>query len=354
MLEAPQSLLYERLDGGAVRCHICQWHCRISPGRLGYCKTRRNDDGTLRTLIYGQVSSANVDPIEKKPLYHFHPGSRVFSLGTWGCNFRCIHCQNWSIAYAEANGEGWVVEGRRQAGGEMLTAQQAVQMALSTRSAGLAWTYNEPAIWLEYTLDCARLAKERGLYTVYVTNGYLSSEGLDVIGPYLDAYRVDIKGFSDDAYYKLARLPRGKGLQGILAVTERARKKWGMHVEAVTNVIPGLNDGEAELRALAAWLKDHLGPETPWHVTRFFPQARLTDRSPTSLASLQRARQIGLECGLHFVYLGNVADGEGSNTYCPGCGSLAVHRSGYGARLVGLAPGGTCKACGASLNMRGV
>jgi len=354
MPEAHESLLYERLEGGAVRCHVCQWRCRIGPGRLGYCRTRRNEAGVLRTLIYGEVSSANVDPIEKKPLYHFYPATSVFSLGTWGCNFRCIHCQNWNIAYAQADNGGWIIEGQRQPRGEKMSPERAVQLAEATGGRGLAWTYNEPSIWLEYTLDCARLAHERGLYTVYVTNGYITPEGLDVIGPHLDAYRVDIKGFSDDTYFKLARLPRGKGLRGILEVVVRAQQKWGMHIEVVTNLIPGLNDSEAELQALAEWLRDHLGPQTPWHITRFFPQAHLTDRPPTPLASLRRAREIGLAAGLQFVYLGNVADEEGSSTRCPRCGTVAIQRHGYSTQLVGVAPGGFCRACGATLNLRGV
>lgn len=345
-----EAILYERLGGDAVRCHVCQWNCRIAEGRFGICRTRLNERGTLYTLLYEEASSINVDPIEKKPLFHFFPTSRVFSLGTWGCNFHCKHCQNWQISYARPSDGGWVARGAHQERGQRITPAETVELARRNRCAGIAWTYNEPGIWLEQTVESARLAREEGLYTVYVTNGYLTEAALDVVGPHLDGYRVDIKGFSDAVYRGLAGVPEWKG---ILRVAERARHHWGMHLEVVTNVVPTLNDDSAQLSAIARWIAGCLGPETPWHVTRFFPHADMSHLPPTSVASLLRAREIGLEAGLSFVYVGNLPGTDAENTLCPGCGELAIRRSGYRTELVGVAPGGRCRRCGADLNLRG-
>ena len=203
------------------------------PIRYGVCKMYQNREGKLYTLNYAEVSSAAVDPIEKKPLFHFFPASQVFSLGTWGCNFHCQDCQNWEIAVAEPARES-----------QIISPQAAIELAKRYHCGGIAWTYNEPSVWFEYTLDSARLAKENNLYTVYVTNGYLTPEALDTIGPFLDAWRVDIKGFSDTFYRKLAKISRWRG---ILEVTKRAKEKWGMHVEVVTNIIPTMNDDDEQL-----------------------------------------------------------------------------------------------------------
>lgn len=345
-----EAMLYERLPNGSARCNVCQWRCKIAPGRYGVCRTRLNRDGALFTLIYSEISSVAVDPIEKKPLFHFRPKSQVFSLGTWGCNFRCRHCQNWQISYAEHGEGGWTVEGSRVAS-RSLSPEECVELARQYDCSGIAWTYNEPGIWLEYTLDAARLAKQSDLYTVYVTNGFITPEALDAIGPYLDAYRVDVKGFDDRAYGHLANIPR-KSWPGILEVAVRAKMRWGMHVEVVTNVVPGFNDDAEQIEAIARWIGDSLGPETPWHVTRFFPHAGLRHLAPTPIDTLQRAQGIGKQAGLSFVYLGNVSGGDGENTYCPSCGSLAVQRTGYRTRIVAMDQSGKCGCCGADLNFR--
>lgn len=343
-------MLYDKLANGWVQCHICQWRCKVAPGKVGYCKTRLNRDGVLYTLIYNQTSSIAIDPIEKKPLFHFYPASQALSLGTWGCNFRCEHCQNWHISYAEHNGLSPLLEGRRIQG-EELSASRSVALAKRHRCGGISWTYNEPTIWFEYTLEGAKLAKADGLYTVYVTNGYITPEALDTIGPYLDAFRADFKGFTDDFYRQVCHLRRWRG---ILEVTLRAKDKWNMHIEVITNVIPGYNDDAEQLRALAVWVKDNLGANTPWHVTRFYPHARMTHVPPTPLATLQRARRIGLEAGLHFVYLGNVPGAEGESTHCYSCQNLVIQRSGYHTQVLAVEKGGKCRYCGADLNVRGV
>ncbi|MBC8512164.1 MAG: AmmeMemoRadiSam system radical SAM enzyme [Dehalococcoidia bacterium] len=335
-----EALLYDRLHGPRVRCNVCQWRCVIGPGKSGVCRVRRNDDGVLRVLNYAEVSSVAVDPIEKKPLFHFFPGSLAFSLGTWGCNFHCRHCQNWEISCIEELAEMMRPSKR-------ISPQEAVKSAKERHCGGIAWTYNEPSIWFEYTLDSAKLAKKNGLYTVYVTNGYLTPEALDTIGPYLDAWRVDIKGFSDALYRDLAKISRWRG---ILEVAKRAREKWSMHVEVVTNVIPTMNDDEEQLEGIAGWIRDELGELTPWHVTRFYPQHNLTHLPPTPIASLEKAYDIGKRAGLRFVYLGNVPGHGGENTVCYSCGKVVIHRFGYETEVVGV-DGSKCKFCGAELNV---
>ncbi len=335
-----EALLYEKLPDHYVRHHGCQWYCRIAPGASGVCQMYQNRDGTLCSLDYALASSVAIDPIEKKPLYHFYPGSLVFSLGSWGCNFHCPHCQNWEISCVNVN------EIKR--GSQEVPPAAAVEMAQAYRCRGIAWTYNEPTMWFEYTLDSARLARAAGLYTVYVTNGFTSPEALDAIGPYLDVWRVDVKGFSDNFYLNFVGVPEWKG---ILAIAERAQKKWGMHVEVITNIIPTLNDDDAQLGDIARWIATSLGELTPWHVTRFYPQHNLLDKPATPLATLQHARDIGLAAGLKFVYLGNVPGADGEDTVCYNCHSLVVRRTGYSVEVLALA-GARCKVCGADLNFR--
>ncbi|MBI2954293.1 MAG: AmmeMemoRadiSam system radical SAM enzyme [Chloroflexi bacterium] len=345
-----EAILYQRLDGGRVVCNVCQWRCKIAPDHYGVCRTRLNKGGTLFTLIYGEISSVAVDPIEKKPLFHFYPGTKVFSLGTRGCNFHCRHCQNWRISYARHHEGGWLVEGE-SADNQSLSVEQSIALAKQHGCSGIAWTYNEPGIWLEYTLEGARLAKQNGLYTAYVTNGFIAPEALDTIGPFLDAYRVDIKGFSDRAYSGLAKVP-GERWRGILDVAVRAKGRWGMHVEVVTNVVPGFNDDDGQVQAIATWIRDSLGAETPWHITRFFPNAGLRQVAPTPVKTLRRARQIGREAGLRFVYLGNVAEEDGESTYCPACANLAISRRGYHTQILAMDVNGRCNRCGEDLNIR--
>lgn len=334
-----EALLYEKLPGDIVRCHVCQWRCKINPRHSGVCRRYVNVDGVLYSMNYAHASSVAVDPIEKKPLFHFYPGTDVFSLGSWGCNFHCLDCQNWEISCASPtiHHESHEIE-----------PQEAVRLAQTYQCQGIAWTYNEPTIWFEYTLDSARLAKEAGLYTVYVTNGFMTPEALDTIGPYLDAWRVDIKGFSDTLYHRLARVSNWRG---ILEVASRALHKWSMHVEVVTNVIPTLNDSPSELRTIAGWIKEELGEMTPWHVTRFYPQYKMAHLPPTPVGSLEMAYNIGKEAGLKFVYTGNVPGHEMENTYCYSCGKLVVKREGYTTTILGL-NGSKCRYCGAELYFR--
>lgn len=335
-----EAMLYTKLPGSQVECHVCQWRCQINPGKLGVCRMRRNDDGVLHVLNYAEVSSLNVDPIEKKPLFHFYPGTLALSLGTWGCNFHCRHCQNWEISCC--------TPGETDRGSQQVSPELSIQLAHRHHCAGITWTYNEPTIWFEYTYDAARLAKQNNLYTGYVTNGYITSEALDTIGPYMDAFRVDIKGFSDALYRTLARVSKW---QGILEVSQRAQKKWGMHVEVITNVIPTLNDDDEQLQGIAHWIRDNLGELTPWHITRFYPQYHLMHLPPTPISTLEHAWDLGKKAGLHFVYLGNVPSHQAENTVCYSCGKTAIERYGYQIKIKGLA-GSQCRFCGADLNFR--
>ncbi len=334
-----EAMLYERLSDGAVQCHVCPRLCHITPGRSGVCRARANRDGRLYAITYGRVCSVAADPIEKKPLYHFFPATTVLSLGSMGCNFTCRHCQNWQIAHADP---GEVARDLRT-----LPVRNLPVLAAHNECQGVAWTYNEPTIWLEYILDGAQIAHENGLYTAMVTNGYITSEALDVLAPHIDAYRVDVKGFSDDQYQELCRI---RGLAPVLDAAVRAKTEHGCHVEIVTNVIPTFNDDEVTLRGIAAWIAGELGPETPWHVTRFTPYLEFSHLPVTPIPTLERAVRIGHDAGLRFVYLGNVPGHEGENTVCPHCKRLLVRRTGYAVEDVALR-GTFCSMCGENVHV---
>jgi pyruvate formate lyase activating enzyme len=336
----PEAMLYQKLADSRVRCNTCQWRCTINPGQSGVCHMYQNRDGVLHNLNYARTSSVAADPIEKKPLFHFYPGSLAFSIGGWGCNFHCQHCQNWEISCPRED-EPW-----RHS--HDVPPQTAIDLTRQYHCQGIAWTYNEPTIWFEYTLDSAKLAKQNNLYTVYVTNGYITPEALDTIGPYLDAWRVDIKGLSDAFYRDLARISNWRG---ILEVAKRAKEKWQMHVEVVTNIIPTMNDDDQQLKGIARWIKDELGELTPWHVTRFYPHHHLMHLPATPIATIERAYNIGHEVGLKFIYAGNVPGHQSENTVCYACGKLVVRRFGYEAEIAGL-DGSRCRFCGAELNFR--
>jgi pyruvate formate lyase activating enzyme len=312
------ALLYKPLDNHAVQCHLCQRRCKIASGKSGYCGTRKNLDGKLFSLIYGRVSSMRISPIEITPLFHFYPGSQWLSMGSLGCNFLCPGCQNWEIAHAHVEKE---IDSLR-----FTDPEESVQLARDGRCKGISWTYNEPTLWFEYTLDSARMAHEAGLLTNYVTNAYITVEALDLIGPYLDVFRADLKGFSNETYKRIANI---KGCAGILNILERAKHFWAMHVEIITNLIPGINDEKKDLQEMAGWICNRLGSETPWHVTQFVPHFKLSHLNPTPVAKLEQARQIGLEAGLKYVYLGNVPGHPAENTYCPACGKLLIERANY-------------------------
>jgi len=347
-----EAILYKKEEDKKVRCQVCPRRCLILPDRAGYCGVRQNIDGTLYSLIYGRASSVNIDPIEKKPLFHFYPGTMVFSLGTLGCNMRCIHCQNWQISHVipvKGLAKGKVYNIVEDVKTDYLDPEQAVSLAIENECKGIAFTYNEPTIWIEYALDVCRLAKRKGLYTVFVSNGYITPEALDTIGPYLDAFRVDVKGFTSDFYKKLAQVDNW---ETILRAAERAKKHWNMHVEIITLVIPSWNDDDAQLKSIADWVVDVLGDATPWHVTRFIPYLELENIKSTPVETLERARKIGFDAGLKYVYIGNVPGHAGENTYCHVCKKLLVKRMGYEVTQFNISKDGKCEFCKANIGLR--
>jgi pyruvate formate lyase activating enzyme len=329
-----EAMLYRKLEGTVVECFLCAHRCRIKPEKLGKCAVRQNSGGTLVSLVYEQVIAQHVDPIEKKPLFHFHPGSRSYSIATAGCNFRCLFCQNADISQLPR--ERHAIPGRR------VPAEDVVREAKESGCASISYTYTEPTIFMEYALDVAERAHREGMGNVFVSNGYMTAEALEVLAPRLDAANVDLKAFRDEFYAEQC----GAHLQPVLD-TLRRMKQHGIWLEVTTLLIPGLNDDPGELRELAEFLVG-LGPETPWHVSRFHPTYRLLDRRPTPAETLQTARRIGMEVGLRYVYTGNIPGDEGENTFCHACGELLIERYGFSIRLRSL-KGGACTQCGAHM-----
>ena len=327
-----KALLYESLTQKRVRCNLCAHHCVIPDGRLGVCRVRKNVDGTLYTLVYGRTISQNVDPVEKKPFYHFYPGSLAYSIATPGCNFRCQWCQNWQISQVPRERE--LITGREA------TPEQIVSNALETGSHSIAYTYTEPTIFFEYAYDTARLAHQVGLANILVTNGYMSQKMLEMFHPYLDAANVDLKAFREKTYHRCV----GAGLQPVLD-NMKLMKKLGIWLEVTTLVIPVVNDDIFELRDAAQFVAQELGADTPWHISRFFPAYRMTSTPPTSQATLELAQQIGREEGLQYVYVGNISLENGSDTFCPNCGRALIRRHNFGV-IFNRMETNKCPACG--------
>lgn len=330
-----EARFWEPAPAGKVRCGLCRFRCLIAQGQRGVCGVRENREGVLYTLVYGKSVTEAVDPIEKKPLYHFHPGSRTFSIATVGCNFRCLHCQNHEISQ-------WPHSGKPLPGHDLPPAQ-IVSEALARGCRSIAYTYTEPTIFFEYAYDTAVLAHQAGLGNVFVSNGYITSEALEAIAPYLDAANIDLKGFSERFYQEVA----GATLIGVLE-SLREFHRLGIWLEVTTLIIPGYNDAPSELREMARFIASELGCDTPWHITAFHPTYRMLDRPATPAASLRLARRIGLEAGLRYVYLGNLAAGEGEDTPCPGCGKTVISRRGVWLQGMALR-NGCCGYCGAAI-----
>ncbi len=327
-----EAILWSSTESGAVRCALCAHRCLIAEGKRGICGVRQNNGGVLETLVYGRLVSAGVDPIEKKPLYHFLPGSASYSIATAGCNMRCAHCQNYSISQV---GEGTPP-------GSFEESRWVVSQALEAGARSISYTYTEPTIFLEYALDVMALARERGLYNIFVSNGYMTEEALDRTEGLLDAVNVDVKAFEDSFYKKICGARLGPVLETVRRLWER-----GVWVEVTTLVIPGYNDSERELTALAEFLAS-VSTDIVWHVTGFYPTHRLRDAPPTSSATLEHARELGMAAGLKYVYTGNRPGAGGESTYCPGCGEMVICRSGF-ALLENTLEDGACPGCGCSI-----
>lgn len=327
-----RAVLWEPADDKSVNCRLCRHLCHIAEGKRGICGVRENQGGTLTSLVYGRLIAQHVDPIEKKPLFHLLPASLSYSIATVGCNFRCRFCQNAEIAQMPADRAGMIT-------GTACSPEQVVAQALASGCRSIAYTYTEPTVFFEFALDTAKLARQQGLKNIFVTNGYMSRDALDMIGPYLDAANVDLKAFNDGFYKKLCGAKRAEVMDSL-----KAMKAAGVLVEVTTLLIPGLNDDTDELKALAAFLVNDVGPATPWHVSRFHPDYRLTDRPATPAATLARARAIGLDAGLRYVYTGNIPGDEGENTICHQCGKTLIARWGFRVTANAIEEG-KCPAC---------
>ncbi len=326
----PTILAVQQPDG-AVRCAVCAHRCLVRPGRRGICGVRENRGGTLLATAYGNVVAAALDPIEKKPLFHVAPGSTAWSIATPGCPFHCTFCQNWEAAQGPRLGIELPVR--------PMSPEAVVHEALDRRADAVAYTYVEPTVFLEYALDVGRLARAAGLRNLWITDGYATPEAVDLLATVVDAANVDLKSFDDRFYRRLC----GARLAPVLEATVRLRAA-GVWLEITTLVIPGHNDSDEELGAIAAWIAAELGRETPWHVSRFHPDFRLRDVPATPLAALQRAADIGRAAGLAHVYVGNAVELGLEDTRCAGCGQTVIERRGYAARIR-LTPGGACPAC---------
>lgn len=312
-----EALFYQKLENLKVQCKLCPHQCIIQPGERGICGVRMNDQGKLFSLIYDKIIAMHVDPIEKKPLFHVAPGSKSFSIATVGCNFRCEFCQNSDISQYPRLSHGKIE-------GNPYTPEEIVTHAKQTGCRSLAYTYTEPTIYFEFAYDCARLAHEAGLLNVFVTNGYINAEPVQMIQPYLDAANVDLKAFDEKFYKKVVG-----GKLSVVLDTLRLLKKLNIFVEITTLIIPTMNDDEIQLKELAQFIKNELGVETPWHISRFYPQYHITDISPTPVKTIRRAREIGFEVGLRYVYSGNIAGEAGEHTYCYNCHTLLIQRFGF-------------------------
>lgn len=327
-----EASLWRPLKADKVQCRLCAHFCVIHPGERGLCGVRENRSGQLITLVRDRVAALNLDPVEKKPLYHFLPGTQTLSLGTMGCNLSCSFCQNHSLSQPPRQGA--------PIKGERLTAREIVAMAATAGAASISYTYSEPTIFFELVEETARFAMDQGLFNIIVSNGYQSPECLEVWGPIIHAANIDLKAFTDTFYKEQC----GASLKPVLNTLKTIRAL-GWWLEVTTLLIPGLNDDPGELGDLVGFIAQELGPDTPWHLSRFHPDHQLLHRPATLAATLDMARDIGLQAGLRYVYVGNVAVHEGAHTYCPDCKAMLVRRTGFAVRNAGLTAG-KCTACG--------
>ncbi|MDZ7641390.1 MAG: AmmeMemoRadiSam system radical SAM enzyme [Desulfurivibrio sp.] len=326
-----EAMFYQPEKDATVQCRLCSHFCRIKEGRRGLCGVRENRGGKLYSLVYGRLIAENHDPIEKKPLFHFLPGSHSYSIATVGCNFKCQHCQNFQISQYPHLYRGEIA-------GRQRTPEEVVDAAERTGCQSISYTYVEPTIFYEFAYDCSVLAQARGIKNVWVSNGYMTEEVVRHLATVLDGINVDLKAFTDDFYRRVCKAHLQPVLDNI-----RLLHELGVWLEVTTLIIPGLNDSADELQKIAGFIKD-IDPGIPWHVTAFSPTHEMLDRPPTPVSSLRQARDIGLAAGLRFVYEGNIPGEGGENTYCPACNKLLVKRHGFSIGDNHLAAG-TCPAC---------
>ena len=330
--------LFEPLDGAKVRCTACARYCTIPAGSHGFCFVRKNEGGRLVLLSYGRAAAVQVDPVEKKPLSHFHPGARVYSIGTVGCNWRCLYCQNAEISQ------------EHEISGRPLSPSAAVAGARRYGCDGITFTYNEPTVFLEYALDVAREAHRAGLFTNFVTNGYMTPEAVEVLGPNLDAVSVDFKGSGEPGFMR--KYITAKGPEPILS-TMRDLKERGVHVEVTDLIVPEVGESDEATRKLARYVVDELGPATPFHLLRWHPDYKMMDLPVTPIATLERLHRVLKEEGLEYAYLGNVWGHPLEHTYCPACGAVAVERYGFTIQAWNLDAQHRCRRCGHAIPIVG-
>lgn len=332
-----EAYLYKALKDKKVRCDLCSHRCVIDDGRRGKCNVRENHNGTLQTLVYGKLIASHIDPIEKKPLFHFMPGSLSFSVATVGCNLKCSFCQNADIAQMPSDNNGQIL-------GDNVEPEAVVTAAEKNGCASIAYTYTEPTIYFEFAFETAKIASQKGIKNVFVTNGYMTPGALQMIQPYLNAANVDLKAYTNDFYKEQC----GAKLEPVKE-TLKLMKSLGIFIEITTLIIPGLNDDKKELKNLAEFIANELGPETPWHISRFHPTYRLTNKPSTPVETLISAREIGINAGLKYVYTGNVPGENGENTFCWKCNELLIERWGFQVRK-NMIKNSSCVHCGAHID----
>lgn len=325
-----EALFYEKLGNNVVQCQLCPRRCTITEGRRGYCGVRENRGGTLYTLVYAKLVAIHIDPIEKKPLFHFLPSTNAFSVATAGCNLKCKFCQNWEISQAKPEDLQYTY----------IEPKDLIESVKESSSPTIAYTYSEPTIFYEYMLETAKLAKKDRIRNVMHSSGYINEAPLRQLAKYLDAANIDLKGFTKEYYSKLSEATLEPVLRSLKALKEE-----GVHLEITNLILPGYNDDEDTIRKMCLWIKDNLGSGTPIHFSRFFPMYKLTSLNPTPVETLEKARQIALESGLKYVYIGNVGGHPAENTYCPKCKKILIERRGYFI-LQNNIENGKCKFCG--------
>jgi len=333
-----EAMLYSQLSDGSVECNLCHRRCRISKGSSGFCGVRRNVDGKLYTLVYGKAIAANVDPIEKKPLFHYYPGSAVMSIATTGCNFRCKFCDNWVISQS------------KEVEGFDFPPEKVVSSSLKHGCHGISYTYTEPTIFFEYAYDTAKLAREKGLFNTFVTNGYMTPEAVKTIAPYLNAATVDFKGSGDPKFYReLMSVPDPEPIFETL----KEMKRCGIFVEVTNLIVTKYGDDMEKLRELASRIVEVLGKDTPFHVLRFHPDYQLFDAPSTPVSTLEKAAEIAKDVGLRYVYIGNVPGHKLEHTYCPNCNEILIERFSFDVLRWNLTSDNRCPKCGEKINVVG-
>ena len=333
-----EAMLYEQIGDNRVRCSLCARRCIISDGSLGFCGVRKNEGGKLYSLNYAKACAANIDPIGKKPLSHFHPGALVMSIATVGCNFRCQFCDNWAISQ------------ERDVVGRDFPPEEVVRATIEHSCQGISYTYTEPTVFFEYAYDTAILAHKHGLFNTFVTNGYMTPEAVEKIAPYLDAATVDFKGGGDPEFYrKFSMVPSVEPIFEAL----KEMKRWNIHIEVTNLVVPKAGDSLERIKELASWIKDNLSEDTPLHLLRFHPDYKMVDIPATEIRTLEKAYEVAKETGLNYIYLGNVPGHRYENTYCPGCQELVIKRYGFDIIRWNLTADMKCPKCGRQIAIKG-